>query len=115
MGWDSANHWTKKSIVVAEQLAQYTRTDSTFEVLASKSTKSGLWMVVRNKDTGLKGIFFDLIECHLGRFSVKSMDEGMFPYYFDCPKKFLDMVPPTASEAFTYNLKWRQMVRGETV
>ena len=110
MGWDIADHWTKKADVVAEQLAMYNRSE-TFEVVAHKSTTKGLWVVVRNRNTGLKGIFFDLIERRGKKFALKSMDESMGPYYYDCPAKFLDMVPPVASESFMFNLTWRAQWR----
>lgn len=110
MGWDGCDDWKKKSDVVKSRLNDYA-VDSTFEVLASKSTKSGLWIVVRNRQTGLKGIFFDLIQKERGHWYVKSMDESMGPYYYDCPAKFLDLVPPRASEAFMFNLDWRSRVQ----
>lgn len=106
MGWDSCSNWKKKADVVAERLADLGRSGD-FEVLASKSTKSGLWVVVRNKDTGLKGIFFDLIEKRAGEWSVKSMDEAAGPYYYDCPAEFIAMVPPRADQAFMFNPRWR--------
>jgi hypothetical protein len=110
MGWDSNSNWKTKADVVADQMAMYRRSE-TFEVVAHKSTTNGLWLVVRNRDTGLKGIIFDLIKKEQGTWGVKGMDESMGPYYYDCPAAFIDMVPPRASEAFMFNLAWRSQYR----
>lgn len=110
MGWDSSDNWNKKADVVASLMADYSKSD-TFDVVASKSTTKGLWLVVKNRHTGLKGIFFELIERQGRRFFVKSMDEAMGPYYYDCPAMFLDMVPPRASESFMFNMAWRAQYR----
>lgn len=110
MGWDGDDSWKKKSDVVAEQLRPG-RFDG-LVVIAHKSTRSGLWMVMENPSTGLRGIFFDLIEKQNGRYYVKGMAESECPYYFDCPQNLVDMVPPTADKAFMYSLKWRSMREG---
>jgi len=38
----------------------------------------------------------------------KDMEEVMFPYYFSCPLKYLDMVP---IEKFGGHVEWRENVR----
>jgi len=38
----------------------------------------------------------------------KDMDESMYPYYFDCPKKILDMLTPTECDNSN---KWRKECR----
>ena len=107
MGWDGNDSWKKKSDVVADSLRP--GRFSGLNVIASKSTRSGLWMVMENPETGLRAIFFDLIECQLGRWYVKGMAESECPYYFDCPQNLVDMVPPTADKAFMFSLQWRSM------
>jgi hypothetical protein len=92
MGWDVNYRWTKKADVVADLLGQYS-TNPSLEVLAFKSTSSGLWTVIRNQNTGSRAIYFDLIERRGKQFAVKGMDEAMGPYYYDCPAKFFTMVP----------------------
>ena len=109
MGWDGCDAWKKKSDVVAESLRP-----GRFEglvVIAHKSTRSGLWMVMENPSTGLRAIFFDLIEKQNGRYYVKDMAESECPYYYDVPKDFLDMVPE--EKAFMFNSRWRATVRAE--
>jgi hypothetical protein len=105
MGWHSDYNWKSKKDVVASSL-QPGRFNG-LNVIAHKSTRSGLWMVVENPDTGLRGIAFDLIERRDGTYWVKEMAESDGPYYYDCPEKFLTMVPPIASKAFMYNNQWR--------
>ena len=107
MGWDGSDAWKTKKDVVAEQLRPG-RFDG-LVVIASQTTRSGLWMVMENPSTGLRAIFFDLIECQLGRWFVKSMTESAHPYYFDCPQKLVDMVPARADKAFMFNHQWREM------
>lgn len=107
MGFDSSDAWKKKSDVVADSLRPG-RFDG-LRVIAHKSTKSGLWMVMENPETGLRAIFFDLIEKEGGKFYVKGMAESECPYYFDCPQALVDMVPPRADKAFMFNAKWRAM------
>lgn len=104
MGWDSNSNWKTKADVVASQLAMY-RSSTTYQVLDFKSTKSGLWIVVGNIETGKTSIVFDLIEKQYGSYSVKGVDESMGPYYYDCPAKFLDMVSPDI--AYGFNTQWR--------
>ena len=38
----------------------------------------------------------------------KDLDEAMFPYYFSCPLKYLDMVP---IEIYGGHPEWRERVR----
>jgi hypothetical protein len=103
MGWDVDPTWHSKADVVTEQLAGL---GSGYEILEYKSTSSGLWMLVKMRSSGKKGLFFDLIERHGSQFAVKSMDEGMGPSYYDCPVRFLDATPK--DESFTFNAEWRK-------
>lgn len=38
-------------------------------------------------------------------FGYKDMSESMNPYYYDCPKRILDLLTPTTNE---YALEWRR-------
>ncbi len=102
MGWDISYSWTKKADVVADLLGQYSRAQD-FEVVAFKSTTHGLWTVVQNRTTGKRSIFFDLVERRGKQFAVKGMDEAMGPYFYDCPKRFFDLVPEGNP---TYRARW---------
>ena len=55
------------------------------------------------------------IQCDLLQYSksdegwgYKDMDESMHPYYYSCPKKYLNMVP---LETFGGNVEWREQVQ----
>ena len=55
------------------------------------------------------------ITCDLLRYSrrddgwgCKGMDESMHPFYYSCPKKYLDLVP---IETYGGNPKWREQVQ----
>lgn len=104
MGWDIGHNWYKKSDVIQELIFQYSRSEN-YQLIAHKSTTNGLWLVMQNKENGKKLIAFDLIKKFGKNLAVKSMDESMGPYYYDCPAKFLDMVPE--SEALGFNADWR--------
>jgi len=43
-------------------------------------------------------IGLDLISKDSSGYGYKDMDESVHPYYYDCPLKFLDMVPEVASQ-----------------
>ena len=105
MGWDSDSRWKSKKDVVAD-LLRPNRFDSLI-VIKSKVTGAGLWFVVENPETNLRAIYFDVIEKQDGDWYTKGMAESEHPYYFDCPKEFLDLVPPLASKAFMFNAEWR--------
>lgn len=100
MGYDSADHWTTKAAVVADLLRD---ARAEYEVLAGQTTKSGLWLAVRNK-AGQAFIIFNLIERERGRYYAKSMSESMHPFYYDCPIYLLTLVPEGRSD-------WRAKVR----
>lgn len=107
MGYDSSDSWKTKKDVVRDCL-RHGRFDG-LNIIVSRSTRSGLWMVVENAETGLRGIYFDLIEKQGGRYYVKSMCESECPYYFDCPQDLVNMVPPTPAKSFMFSVKWRAM------
>ena len=46
-----------------------------------------------------------LTEYRDGEFLIKTMSENMGPYAYDCPKRLLDLLPPTDSE---FAKEWRE-------
>lgn len=50
----------------------------------------------------------DLIRCHSGEWGYKDMSEACGPFYFSCPRKYLDLVP---LDQYGGNAEWRQQVR----
>lgn len=105
MGWDSCRSWKTKADVVLTLKTDYL-SSTVYEYVESKSTTHGLWTVLKNRETGKKVIVFDLIKKERGEFMVKNMDEGMGPYYYDCPSKFVYDVPESKSGNF--NRAWRE-------
>lgn len=108
MGWDVDPTWKAKSDVVRDQLAGISYP---YEVIDSKSTTHGLWMLVKRSDTGKLGLYFDLIERHgATEWAVKSMDEAMGPCYYDCPARFIKAT--NKDNCFTFNASWREQYAG---
>lgn len=105
MGWDFCREWKTKADVVTE-LVKNLSNSSRYQLVAHKSTTNGLWSVVRNLETGKKLIFFDLIKRERNGFAVKSMEESMGPYFYDCPSSFVYLVPE--SESGNFNRGWRE-------
>lgn len=78
--------------------------------VAYKVVNSALYTVEERKDNGARYIGVYVLSRQGGEWGYKSMDESMGPYYFDCPLKFLDMVPEPESQ---YAKEWRQKVRAK--
>lgn len=63
-----------------------------------------------------EGVVFGVVALTAGQckddpyfnFGIKSMDETMHPYFYDCPKAILDLLTPTDNENA---LKWRAKCR----
>jgi hypothetical protein len=79
------------------------RTNAGMEILACKNTKSGQWSVLKNTE-GVVFIVLDLITKNDGVYYVKSIQECMHPFYYDCPVEFLDLAPVD-------NQEWRDGVK----
>lgn len=106
MGWTSCTSWNKKADVINELRRDL---DSKYIRLDDKSTTSGYWAAIENKETRQRYIFFALIEKKGRDFYMKDMDESAGPMYYDCPLHFFDMVPcPTERE---WAAEWREKVR----
>ena len=64
-----------------------------------------VWHTPRYKATeGRDWIGCYLMSCHKGEWGYKPMDESVHPFYYSCPKKWLDSVPATCQE-------WREGVK----
>lgn len=62
------------------------------------------WSVWKGAESNV--IVFDLISRlpHANEWGYKPMGESAFPYFYDCPLKFLDMAPVA-------NAEWREEVK----
>ena len=99
MGWDSDPRWKSRSDVVTDQIDPGRWGEGT-RSLAHKIVCDGVWIEWELAE-GDRFIEFILIEWDFADgYSVKAMDEGTGPYYYDCPLNFLDLAPEA-------NSKWR--------
>lgn len=104
MGWTSAPTWkTKRDVINAILRECY---GATSQVIETKSTASGLWVLARPKG-GPVQIDLWVIETHsAGNSAYKGMTESMHPYFYDCPLAFLDEAPEACAA-------WRAEVRAQ--
>ena len=66
-----------------------------------------VWSVVENIENGKREICLDLLRKEEGMWGYKPMCEEAHPYYYNCPLKFLKMVPCPDSENAR---EWRRNV-----
>lgn len=81
------------------------------KVLAHRATGNRLWFLAQTRTgehAGRKWIGLTLIDTRRGEVAVKSMDETVGPYYFDCPLSFLDRADAPVGP---YAGPWREKVR----
>lgn len=108
MGWDFGSETTKEALVA------YLTRDRLNGSGGSRTLKHSLrgnvlWCVKQTYSMGYC-VSETYIACFLlakqrgGAYGFNGMDEGMHPYYYDCPLSFLDMAP-VLSQA------WRDKVR----
>lgn len=90
MGWLFPYHTSTKASLVEDITKDITTAGHIIN--ATKSVRSGLWMLVTPKNLDKPIIVFYLMEKH-GTWGYKDMDESMHPYYYDCPLAWLDKAP----------------------
>ncbi|HSA33217.1 MAG TPA: hypothetical protein P5077_05770 [bacterium] len=70
----------------------------------------------QNEEIGLKDIRYAMVflcEWNNGQFLYKPMDEFVNPYYYDCPKRILDLLSPLSEMPdlkVEYQHDWRKKV-----
>lgn len=121
MGWTYSNVITEKAAMVNNRTSSWS---SQREIDGEQVQVSGvclahsvrgkcLWTVWEVKKVFLASnkppvihrfIGLDLLSKD-GTYGYKDMEESVHPYYYDCPLKYLDMVPEVASQ------EWRDGVR----
>ena len=90
MGWLFPYHTTTKKLLVEDVLSHW---KDNGEIHATKSCKSGLWILCTPKGYDHKIIGLYLMEKQQGLWGYKDLDESSHPYYYDCPVKWLDEAP----------------------
>ena len=107
MGWFFSYAHTEKKHVVEDITSNFGSSNPTIRCLAHSVVGNVLWSVWE-VDTPEKAERF--IRCDLLRYDrndqcwgYKDMDEGMHPYYYSCPLRFLSMAP-VACQAWRDNV-----------
>lgn len=121
MGWTFGPHDTPQTIE-----KRYTQGWNGMQCLdhamVREDSRQVLWAAMEyTVDTerypkGYRWILCVLIECHNGWWGEKSMSEDMGPFYYSCPTRLLDLVPPPQTrlgdgwrnQVIQYNLENRQ-------
>ncbi len=128
MGWTFTPRYTKADLVkerTDRTVKRYTSTDGAqmeWEVIAHSLRGNHLWKVVRYKKNDKEELFIalDLLAYDKKHGAgYKDMEEESGPYTYDCPLKFLDMVPekPRTEQQIEWDnkehggLSWRDRVR----
>ena len=114
MGWD---FWRAKHYKANGQVDRKAECDEQFtwgkhNVVRSSMKGTTYYAAVDNGE----GEVFAVVALTKGQdksdpyfnFGMKSMDETMHPYYYDCPKAILDLLTPTDSESAN---EWRAKCR----
>ena len=102
MGWTFSRQWDTKEKMV-EYLQKGYENATEFRLTYEKD-QWVLWTVLNYKGDLL--IVCDLIEPSANGWGHKTMDEGMGPYYYSCPARFLEL---TDSSPYV-NHQWRMDV-----
>ncbi len=122
MGWTYSNVITEKAAMVANRTASWSSqrvVDGVPVVVAGTCLAHSLrgkclwtvWEVIKTYINGNmppivhRFIGLDLLSKDGRTYGYKDMEESVHPYYYDCPLKYLDMVPEVASQ------EWRDGVR----
>lgn len=78
------------------------------EVLAVDGSKTDTYAAARLKESGDVVAIVVLFETRGGETMMKTMDEGMHPYYYDCPDRIMNLLTEPRDET---SKKWREGVR----
>jgi hypothetical protein len=100
MGWTIPYHTYEKHQIIEE----CTRGGEYSKCIAKSCSGNELWTVWEDKLGKRFIVLFLLRKDRDGPWGYKDMDETMHPYFYNCPQKFLDMVPVACPE-------WREEVR----
>lgn len=128
MGWTFTPRFTKADLVkerTDRTIKRYTSADGAameWEVLEHSLRGNHLWKVVRYKKNDKEELFIALDLLAYSKkdgAGYKDMEEESGPYYYDCPLKFLGMVPekPRTEQQIEWDnkehngLSWRDRVR----
>lgn len=66
-----------------------------------------VWAIAKSHN-GTQYITLFLVKKHKGFWGYKEIDESMGPYYYKCPKKFIDKVPATCKVSEQWRERWAE-------
>lgn len=101
MGWIVSN-WTREELIA--ELTD-SRRFAAAKIIKSRVRGNRHWYVVERFD-GKRIVALDIISKQGSGYGYKTMDESMWPHYYDCPLSFLAV----AGEPGGFAAKWRQEV-----
>lgn len=120
MGWDytHATHYKNGKVdrkAECDELYTWSNETKTVRVLKS-SMKGAIYYAAVEITTSESKEVIGVVAATTGadkndpyfNFGVKTMDETMQPFYYDCPKGILDLLTPTDNK---YANKWRRLCR----
>ena len=102
MGWYYTLGHSRKQLIT-----DLTR-DTGTSTLITHCTRGNVLWTVRQATDGHRWIGCDLLQRSSDGWGHKPMEEGMHPFYYTCPLKYLELVAD--SEPST-NAKWREGVK----
>ena len=123
MGWDysHATHYKNGKVdrkAECDELYTWSNETKTVRVLKS-SMKGTIYYAAVEITTSESKEVIGVVAATAGadkndpyfNFGVKTMDETMQPFYYDCPKGILDLLTPTDNECAN---EWRRLCREKT-
>lgn len=103
-GWDIAVGSEKADLVY--DLLDDKRWSPGARLIDSKLSGNELWQVWYVPKAGKNIIILDLLKKFKDGWGNKTMSEGEGPYYYKCPKRFLELAP-------VENQDWRDAILGK--
>lgn len=113
MGWSFCFAHTEKRHIIEDRIKGFTGEKYKVEFLDHSVVGNHLWKVGKstNLETGFSDLWIGLDLLSKSKYDrcwgYKDMEESMGPYFYDCPLKFLKMVPPPDSKSAD---GWREKV-----
>jgi len=111
MGWLCRTTPCSKSDYLKDLIRDFTNDNerNKIEVLAKSIRGNCLWLVcevtIKATNAVSRFIMLALLRSDKGCWGYKDMEESMHPYFYNCPVKYLDMVPEVGCQV------WRDKVR----
>lgn len=101
MGWNISSHDNIEE-VMAEAIAGLRKGVA---VVDQQRVGQNHWMILELN--GQRSVVLLLLRKRGGEWGTKLIDEEAYPYYFDCPKRLLEVAGPPRTETAA---QWRQAV-----